>query len=86
MGPSLSQAADAGDDPARLAFWTEFHQEVAGLPEAERAVFDFHYYAEFPQAEIAQLLGLHPKQVSRLWLAAAGRLAQWLDGLEGIYP
>jgi RNA polymerase sigma factor (sigma-70 family) len=80
------EAGDITDDPALLAFWTEFHQEVANLPDTERLVFDFHYYAEFPQAEIAQLLGLHPKQVSRLWLAAAGRLAEWMDGLEGLRP
>jgi RNA polymerase sigma factor (sigma-70 family) len=85
-GANLCHGGDQQDDPARLAFWTEFHQEVASLPDAERAVFDFHYYAEFPQVEIAQLLGLHPKQVSRLWLAAAGRLAQWMDGHEGFHP
>jgi len=81
--PSLFEAVDATDDPAQLAFWTEFHQEVANLPEAERTVFDFHYYAEFPQAEIAHLLNMHPKQVSRLWLSATGRLGRWLKGLKG---
>jgi RNA polymerase sigma factor (sigma-70 family) len=77
---------DTTHDPARLAFWTEFHGKVASLPDQERVVFDFHYFAEFPQAEIAQLLDLHPKQVSRLWLAATGRLAQWLDGVEDLLP
>jgi len=75
---------DTTHDPARLAFWTDFHREVASLPAQERIVFDFHYFAEFPQAEIAQLLNLHPKQVSRLWLAATGRLAEWLDGSEDL--
>jgi len=75
---------DTTHDPARLAFWTEFHHEVARLPDQERIVFDFHYFAEFPQVEIAKLLNLHPRQVSRLWLAATGRLAQWLDGAEGL--
>ena len=83
--PRLSfEVDDTTHDPARLAFWTEFHREVASLPDQERIVFDFHYFAEFPQAEIAQLLNLHPKQVSRLWLAATGRLAEWLDGAEGL--
>ncbi len=77
---------DSTHDPARLAFWTEFHQEVARLPDHERIVFDFHYFAEFPQADIAKLLNLHPKQVSRLWLAATGRLAQWLDDTGGQHP
>jgi RNA polymerase sigma factor (sigma-70 family) len=81
--PSRFEAGDATDDPAQLAFWTEFHQEVASLPDPERTVFDFHYYAEFPQAEIAQLLNMHPKQVSRLWLSATARLGRWLNGLEG---
>ncbi len=69
-------------EPSRLAFWTEFHREVEDLPGDERTVFDFHYFAEFPQSEIARLMDLHPKQVSRLWLAATMRLAQRLDGIE----
>jgi RNA polymerase sigma-70 factor (ECF subfamily) len=73
----------AGEDPAKLALWTEFHQQVDSLPESERTVFDFHYYAELPQAEIAHLMNLAPKRVSRLWLAATGRLGRWLKGLEG---
>jgi RNA polymerase sigma factor (sigma-70 family) len=88
-GSSAGASLFGGDtthDPARLAFWTEFHQEVARLPDHERIVFDFHYFAEFPQADIAKLLNLHPKQVSRLWLAATGRLAEWLDGVEGLLP
>jgi len=80
--PSRFEPGDSTDDPAQLAFWTEFHQEVANLPDSERTVFDFHYYAEFPQAEIAHLLNLHPKQVSRLWLSATGKLGRWLKGLD----
>ncbi len=78
---------DPGDstyDPSRLAFWTEFHREVESLPDQQRVVFDFHYFAEFPQAEIARLLDLNPKQVSRLWIAATLRLAHRLDGLEAL--
>jgi RNA polymerase sigma factor (sigma-70 family) len=81
--PSRFERGDSTDDPALLAFWTEFHQEVANLPDSERAVFDFHYYADFPQAEIAHLLNMHPKQVSRLWLSATGRLGRWLKGIDG---
>ena len=50
-------------------------------PKARRRVFELHYYGDFSQAEIAQMLGVHRKQVSRLWLAATGRLAQWLEGI-----
>jgi len=66
---------DSTHEPSRLAFWTEFHREVASLPDNERVVFDFHYFADLPQTEIARLLDLHPKQVSRLWIAATARLA-----------
>jgi DNA-directed RNA polymerase specialized sigma24 family protein len=47
-----SSGGDRGDtthDPARLAFWTEFHREVEGLPAHQRVVFDFHYFAELPR-------------------------------------
>ena len=76
------EISDTTYEPSRLAFWTEFHREVESLPDNQRVVFDFHYFAELPQSEIARLLDLPPKQVSRLWLAATMRLAQRLDGLE----
>jgi RNA polymerase sigma factor (sigma-70 family) len=85
-GAALRDAADTTHDPARLALWTEIQEEIARLPDRQRLVFDFHYFAELPQAEIARLLDLHPKQVSRLWLAATEHLAQKLDGFGGLMP
>jgi RNA polymerase sigma-70 factor (ECF subfamily) len=82
--PGSSEDAGLGDvpdtthEPARLAVWTELHREVEKLPETQRLVFNLYYLADFSQAETARLLDLHPKEVSRLWLAAAGRLAEWL--------
>jgi DNA-directed RNA polymerase specialized sigma24 family protein len=81
MEPAIE---DDTHEPSRLAVWTEFHGEVEKLPWEERLVFDLHYLGEFSQAEVAQLLSLHPKRVSRLWLAATGRLARWLDGFENL--
>jgi len=79
----------AGSDPAlteheagNLAVLTEFHQQVETLPDDLRTVFELRYYGGFSQPEIAQMLELDPKQVSRRWLAATGRLAQWLKGLN----
>jgi len=66
-------------DPARLALWTEFHEKVGTLSEQERAVFEMHYYLELPQAEIARVLGLHPRKVSYLWVAATEKLGEGLD-------
>jgi RNA polymerase sigma factor (sigma-70 family) len=77
-GPAPS-AASTTYDPARLALWTEFHEKVATLSEPERAVFEMHYYLELPQAEIARVLGLHPRKVSYLWIAATETLGEALD-------
>ncbi len=71
--------ADTTHDPGRLAVLTEFHEQIGKLPDDQRTVFELHYYGGFSQAEIAQMLAMHRKQVSRLWLAATGRLAHWLD-------
>ena len=79
-GPAPS-AADTTHDPARLALWTEFHEKVATLSEQERAVFEMHYYLDLPQAEIAQVLGLHPRKVSYLWIAATEKLGEGLDAV-----
>jgi len=37
-----------------------------------------HYYLELPQAQVAELLEMHPRKVSRLWIAATERLAEGL--------
>jgi RNA polymerase sigma factor (sigma-70 family) len=71
---------DTTHDPERLAALTELHDQIEKLPPDERRVFDLHYYGDFSQVEISQMLHLNRKQVSRLWLAATGRLAKWLDG------
>src|SRR6516164_5738684 len=73
-------AAGTTHDPARLALWTEFHEKVATLGEQERAVFEMHYYLDLPQAEIARVLGLHPRKVSYLWVAATEKLGEGLGG------
>ena len=77
-GP-IPAAGSTTCDPARLALWTEFHEKVAALGEPERAVFEMHYYLELPQAEIAQVLELHPRKVSYLWIAATEKLGEGLD-------
>jgi len=62
-------------DGAKLALWTELHNKVGRLAEAERTVFEMHYYLGLPQAEIAKVLDLHPRKVSYLWIAATEELA-----------
>jgi RNA polymerase sigma factor (sigma-70 family) len=70
-------------DPGNLTVLRDFHQQIEQLPADLRAVFELRYYGGFSQAEIAAVLGLDTKRVSRRWLAATGRLAQWLKALSG---
>jgi RNA polymerase sigma factor (sigma-70 family) len=69
------EPADQSLDGARLAIWTEFHNKVGQLADAERTIFEMHYYLGLPQAEIAQILELHPRKVSYLWVSATEQLA-----------
>ena len=79
---SLAESPDTTNEPGKLALLTEFHEQVKKLPDDEQTVFELRYYGGFSQAEIAGMLGLQPKQVSRRWLAATGQLAQWLKAFR----
>jgi RNA polymerase sigma factor (sigma-70 family) len=83
-GEGPAEPANNTYDPARLSLWTEFHEKVAALADDERAVFELHYYLDLPQAEVARLLGLHPRKVSYLWIAATDKLADGLPEAEGV--
>lgn len=80
--PDTADVADESLEPGRLALLTEFHRQVENLPAEQRTVFDLHYYTDLPQAEIARVLGIHPRKVSYLWIAATEQLADWLEGLD----
>jgi RNA polymerase sigma factor (sigma-70 family) len=77
-----AELADSTFEPGRLALLSEFHRQVENLPDDERTVFDLHYYTDLPQAEVARILGMHPRKVSYLWVAATEKLAESLDGLD----
>ena len=66
------------EDPANMAAWAEFHEQVERLPEEERAVFDLLWYQELSQAEAAELLGISERTVKRRWAAARLRLHKLL--------
>jgi RNA polymerase sigma factor (sigma-70 family) len=70
--------ADPSLDPSHLAQWSEFHQKVRELPDAEREVVDLYWYQGLTQAETARILGVHEKAVSRRWLSARLKLSEWL--------
>lgn len=67
-------------DPAALAVWREFHDRVDALTEPERSVFGLRHYLGMSQREIAEVLEMPPRTVSRVWTSATERLADVLPG------
>ena len=68
--PNLLDAKEPGDGPSGLLEWVEFHESIDKLPEEEKIVFQLIFYQEFTQEEVANLLGLSLKTVSRRWTKA----------------
>jgi RNA polymerase sigma factor (sigma-70 family) len=75
-------AGPEGADPGELAQWTEFHRRVEALPAEEREVFQMCFYLDMKRAEAATVLGIHPKEASRRWVAATEKLRDVLVSLE----
>jgi RNA polymerase sigma factor (sigma-70 family) len=84
--PDGFQGAGAPDpgqlthDPHELAAWSEFHQQVAALPAAERQVVDLLWYQDLSQPEAADVLGVDVSTVKRRWRSARLRLHEKLRG------
>lgn len=66
--------------PEKKAEWREFLTHVSALPEEERDVFQMHFFMDMTQAQIAQELGVTPKQVSRAWLKASKAVGPHVPG------
>lgn len=50
--------------------WALLHDSIDALPEAQREVFELIWYHEMTRGEAAELLGLPPAEVRRLWRSA----------------
>ena len=81
--PAPADPADVTHEPARLATWSAFHEQVAALPEEEREVFDLLWYQGLPQAEAAELVHVNVRTIKRRWLSARMKLQ---DALQGEMP
>jgi RNA polymerase sigma-70 factor (ECF subfamily) len=68
-------APDAAEDLDR---WQALHEAVERLPAELGEVFGLAFYHDWTQSEIAQLLGVSPRQVRRLWRDACRRLHELL--------
>lgn len=76
---------DASNDtyePTALATWSEFHAEVARLPDEEREVVDLLWYQGLTQGEAARLLAVSVPTVKRRWLSVRLRLRAVLGAID----
>jgi RNA polymerase sigma-70 factor (ECF subfamily) len=69
---------DFSGEPTTLAEWTEFHEKVKCLPEAEREVFDLLWYEGMTQVEAAGVLGVTDRTVKNRWRNAKLELQRLL--------
>lgn len=80
------QTGELTHNPSELAAWSEFHAQVAELPENERQVVDLLWYQELSQPEAADALGVDVSTVKRRWRSAKlmlhDKLSGWLPKLD----
>lgn len=76
-GPAADRE-DASGEPNTLAEWTEFHEKVQLLPQAEREVFDLLWYEGLTQADAAEILGVTERTVKNRWRNAKLELQRLL--------
>ncbi|MCI0683038.1 MAG: sigma-70 family RNA polymerase sigma factor [Gemmataceae bacterium] len=75
VGQALAAAAAPSScEPERLEMWTAFHEQVAALPDEERAIVDLLWYQGLTQAEAAAVLEISERTLKRRWQAARLRL------------
>jgi RNA polymerase sigma factor (sigma-70 family) len=74
----LNQAGDVGPAEDDFDDWQALHEAVAALPAEQREVFSLRLYHGWTVEEIAALMQISTRTVSRLWLRAQIRLAEQL--------
>jgi len=67
-------------NPEKLFDWTLFHEKVDTLPEREQEVFKYHWYGDLKFVQIAELLEIDRKEVSKLWASANVALGKAMHG------
>jgi RNA polymerase sigma-70 factor (ECF subfamily) len=68
------EATDTTDEPSTLMEWTDFHEQVEGLPDEEREVFNLLWYEGLEQSKAAEMLGISERTLRRRWQDARARL------------
>jgi RNA polymerase sigma-70 factor (ECF subfamily) len=78
--PRDREKMDLTHEPAALADWGEFHQQVAALPGDQREVFGLLFYHGMTQEDAAEVLGVTVRTVQRRWQVALLALHRVRDG------
>ncbi len=82
-GEAVERCVDSKGGPNTLSEWTSFHEQVDGLPEEQREVFDLLWYKGLTQPEAAEVLGISLATLKRRWQSARILL---YDAYEGEPP
>ncbi|HWE04016.1 MAG TPA: sigma-70 family RNA polymerase sigma factor [Tepidisphaeraceae bacterium] len=85
-GCEVVEGTDDTYDPAQLALWTEFHEQVEKLPDEEREVFNLRWYEGMSVEETAEVLKISTRSVGRRWLDARIKLGRFLQGKSPAKP
>jgi len=75
IGGDGNQAVESVE-PTDLMEWTEFHEQVEGLPEQEREVFSLLWYEGLTHEEAAEVLGMSKRTLRRRWQDARYRIVK----------
>ena len=76
----LPDMEDPFSEPADLARWAAFHDNIEELPEEDRETFDLLFYQGLSQEEAAAALETSVRTVKRRWQRARLALAHALHG------
>lgn len=69
-GGTASERCEDPFEPESLVAWTEFHEAVETLPEAEKEVISLLWYDGLNQSESARVLGISLATLKRRWVSA----------------
>ena len=83
-GPPATEGLSDTYEGGSLASWSEFHEAVEQLDEEYREVFQLIWYQGLSQDQVAKLIALPQRTVSRRWQKARRELCRILgDQLPG---
>jgi RNA polymerase sigma factor (sigma-70 family) len=79
-GTAAEHEPESYFEPETIQAWTEFHQAIDQLPEAEKEVFSLLWYDGLTQADAARVLGISLATLKRRWVSARLLLQDMLQG------